>query len=46
MNMLARNVRVLNDSLKQRVVQGVVRDHRVDLCCLIETRIKEAQFGG
>ena len=41
MNFLIWNVRGLNDPLKQKEVVGRVRELKINLVCLIETRVKE-----
>ena len=41
MTILAWNVRGLNDPLKQRRVVSRIRELKVNLACLVETRVKE-----
>jgi hypothetical protein len=41
MKMLVWNVRGLNHPSKQREVQSVIRQKKINLACLIETKVKE-----
>ena len=38
---LCWNVRGLNDSEKRKLTKGVVRNQKLDLVCLLETKVKE-----
>ena len=41
MNFLIWNVRGLNDPLKQKDIVGRIRSLKVQMVCLLETRVKE-----
>ena len=44
MNVLIWNVRGLNDPVKQKAVVGRIRENKIHLVCLLETRIKEIKM--
>lgn len=41
MRLFSWNVRGLNDPLKQAEVLRIARDLQLDICCFVETRVKE-----
>ena len=41
MNFIVWNVRGLNDPLKQKDIVGRIRSLKVQMVCLLETRVKE-----
>ena len=45
MNFLVWNVRGLNDLIKQKIVVSKIRELKIYLVCLLETRVKEQNMG-
>lgn len=44
MKLLTLNVRGINDPLKQKEVFNRIKDLDVDMFCVLETRVKHAEF--
>ena len=45
LKLLSWNVRKANDSNKMKVIKALIRDQKVDLVCLQETKIQEISIG-
>ena len=45
LKLLSWNVRRGNDSNKMKVIKALIRDQKVDLVCLQETKIQEISIG-
>ena len=45
LKLLSWNLRRVNDSNKMKVIKALIRDQKVDLVCLQETKIQEISIG-
>ena len=45
LKLLSWNVKKANDSNKMKVIKALIRDQKVDLVCLQETKIQEISIG-